>query len=140
MEKPSLVPERAKEEELERIKSLPRKQKRAKLRIRHGNLTRNHSRVRSGLPTGSTLHFARWMAELEFKSALQRIKLDAIAATHAEPQTVAAYALAYKAGYRSVWDLKQATKSQMLDITGMGPVRLRTLSADLKSRNVQVNW
>jgi len=98
------------------------------------------SRFPSRVRTGTTTHFAMWMADLQMKKSLQRLKISKLADRAPDPQVKAAYGLAVKHGLKSVWDLVVATKSQMLDVPGMGPVRLRALSADLASHNVQVKW
>jgi hypothetical protein len=148
MERTSLAPERANEdnvksyaaEELAKIKAMRRKEKRRHLSIRHRIITKPHARLRSGIRTGTTPHFAMWMADLAMKSALQRTKTLALAEAAKEPQTGAAYAMAAKAGYRNVFDLSRASEADLLAIRGMGPVRLRTLKADLATNNVAVMW
>ena len=103
-----------------------------------------HARFRSGIPTGTTPHFRMWMADLRLKSALQKTKLISLAsATATEPKAAAGYAMiATSRGLRikSVWDLVNRKRSELLDIPGIGPARLRALHADLVKHNVQPKW
>jgi hypothetical protein len=123
----------------EKIEASNRKQKRRMLSIRHGQ-GGMLSRFRSGVRTGTTPHFRMWMADLKMKSALQRTKTLEIAHNHPAPQTGAAYLMAHRGGYRTIWSLVQASEADLLTIPQMGPVRVRLLKADLASRNVSVNW
>jgi hypothetical protein len=94
--------------------------------------------------TGTTPHFKMWMADLKIKSALQRMKLVQLAeATATEPKAAAGYAIVATDGtkrYKSVWDLINADRDDLLAISGIGPARLTAMHTDLVKHDVQPKW
>lgn len=136
------VPATAQEEKAEqmaKIEAMPRKEKRARLRIRHGANRRPFARPRSGLATGTTAHFRMWMADLNIRSAMERLKLNHLA-ENAESKVAGPFALLYVGGFKSVWDVARADVSALLAVRGIGPVSLEHVETYLKARNVKLAW
>lgn len=130
-----------KQKQLDKIMAMTRRDRRPRLRIRHGASSRPFSRVRSGTPTGTTSHFRQWMLDLQAHSALQRLKLDALADAAATPGTVAqAFALLYLGKYKSVAAVQRATIEQLLAVPGIGLKRLEAVEKYLTDRNVPLAW
>lgn len=131
----------AREAELKKIMSLPRKDKRARLRIRQPWSSSSHGRVRSGVPTGTTPHFRAWMADLRAKSILQSMRLDGLADAPQPGRVASTLAIIrVNSRMRSVWDLSQARIEDLLRIPQIGPARLAEIEQYLKGRNVPVAW
>lgn len=134
------------EMQLKKIQELPRKEKRAKLRIRHGAIDRPHARVRSGSRTGTSAHFAEWKAANGVRSALQRTKLDKLADAlnnEERPNLRLASTIAIirvNSPIKSVWDLARSDLSTLLAIPQIGPARLETVEKYLRGQNVVVDW
>lgn len=98
--------------------------------------------IRSGSRTGTTSHFAAWKAEGRIKSTLQKLKLDKLAAALDGPEGQA-FGILYTASagrYRSVWDVKAATRSELLAVDGIGPARLEHIASYLTARGVALDW
>jgi hypothetical protein len=123
-----------------KMESLNRPTKRRRLRILHGANSRPFARVPSGKPTGTTPHFKLWMADLNLKRVLQLTKLAKLADFHPDDATGSAYALLFGSGFKTVWDLTQSNKRDLLAVKGFGPAKLALVKADLAARQVQVNW
>lgn len=141
MERQEPNAQEAKDAKLQKILTLPRKDKRARLRIRHGAIKRPFARVRSGVRTGTTPHFALWMADLSALRALQRIKLDVLADSDATPGNVAqAFALLYVGGVKNVADLSRADVGRLLAIDGIGLKRLEAVEKYMTERHVGLAW
>lgn len=128
-----------KAEQMEKINSLPRKAKRASLRIRHGANRQPFARFRSGIPTGTTAHFRAWMADLSVRSAMERLKLNALAES-AESKVAGPLAMLYVGGFKSVWDVARADVNALLAVRGIGPAGLDHVETYLKARNVKLAW
>lgn len=127
--------------EMQKILELPRNQKRARLRIRHNPNSRPFSRVRSGVPTGTTSHFRQWMAALGVRSTLQSMRLDALADSPQTGRVASTLAIIrVNSSIKSVWDLSQASVEDLLSIPQIGPARLAEIEAYLKGRNVALKW
>jgi hypothetical protein len=107
---------------------------------RHGAHRRPFARVRSGIRTGTTAHFAAWMSDLRAKSALQRLTTLSIALYHDDASVAAGYAIAHGGGVKTVWDLSRRSEAELLAIKGMGPKRLIAIRDDLNRRSVRVDW
>lgn len=119
---------------------LSRKGKRRQVRIRHGASNRPFARFRSGVRTGTNPQFALWMADLNIRSALQRTSLVSLADRHDDALTSTAYALLHQGGFKTVWDLTQASKKDLLAAPGIGQARVSLVKADLAKHQVMVNW
>jgi len=127
--------------EQHKMQDLNRTQQRKRLRIRHGASNRPFARIRSGVRTGTTPHFKMWMADVNLRRALQGTKIGYLADRHNDPSLALSYRLILRHGYlKTVWDLTQASKAQLHDTPGLGPVRIAALKADLAKRQVLVNW
>lgn len=96
---------------------------------------------RVGKRTGTTAHFAMWKADLEIKSALQRTKLSKLANAPETPTKAAlGYGYLHQGGVKNVWDLLNAKREDLLLISGIGPVRLAAVQADLIAHKAQPKW
>jgi hypothetical protein len=122
-----------------KIESMSRKDMRKRVQIRHGVNRRPFARFRSGLRTGTTPHFALWMADVNIKSALQRTSLASLA-DRESGDVATAYGLLYVGGFKSVYDLTRADARDLLHVSGIGPKRLELVRANLASHQVAVNW
>lgn len=128
-----------KAEQLSKIMSMDRRNKRARLRIRHNANRRPFARVRSGLPTGTTPHFRAWMADLSAKSALQSLKTAALAES-LSGDLASAMALLHVGGYRNVWAVARADIADLLRLNGIGIKRLEKVEEYLTARRVPLKW
>lgn len=129
-----------KKEQLRKIMALPRKEKRSRLRIRQPWSSSSHGRVRSGVPTGQTPWFRMWMADLAARSALQSMKLDALA-EGPSGKLASTFAILYVSGkIKNVWQLSQASVEDLLRIPQIGPARLELVEKYLISKNVPLKW
>lgn len=127
------------EEHEKKIMAMARKDRRRHLRIRHGADRRPFARVPSGVRTGTTKHFSMWMADLSIRSAMQRLKLNALAES-AESKVAGPLAMLYVGGFKSVWDVARADVNALLAVRGIGPVSLDAVETYLKARNVKLAW
>lgn len=126
--------------ELKKIMELPRKEKRARLRIRQPWPTSAHGRVRSGIRTGTTPHFAAWMADLNVARVLHGIKLDTLA-DQLEGRLASTFAvLRVSGGYKNVLQLSKADVADLLRIPSIGIKSLEAVEDYLNSRRVRVHW
>jgi hypothetical protein len=94
--------------------------------------------ARTGMRTGTTPHFALWMADLKQKSALQKLKLNKLI-EHLPDQehgVLAPLRACHVAGIKSVWDLSQTKPNAK----GIGPKRLAEIEAYLKSKDIPLKW
>lgn len=127
----------------EKWNALTRFQRRAALRsVAHAagiNRAPGSSRVRSGIPTGTTSHFRMWMADLSTRSALQRLKLNTLA-ENTEGRLARGLALLYVGGVKNVLDLSQARVEDMLDMQGIGIATLDVVEKYLLERQVTPRW
>lgn len=132
--------EQARNDRMEKINSMHRKEKRANLRIRHMPLSRPFSRVRSGVPTGTTPHFRAWMADLSARSVLQGMKLDYLADS-LTGQLASTFAILRVSGrIKNVWQLSQTSADALLSIPQIGPAQLAAVETYLNRRNVPLKW
>ncbi len=123
-----------------KVQDMPRKEVRRKVQIRH-RIGKPFARIRSGIRTGTTPHFAMWMQDLKMKSALQNITIASLADRQSDLALAGAYKAIQRHGhFRNVWELTQATKAQLHDTPGLGPKRIAAIKADLASRHVAVKW
>lgn len=122
-----------------KLESMPRKEVRKRTQIRHGVIRKPFARFRSGLRTGTSPHFAMWMADLKIKSVLQGTSLASLA-DRETGDVATAYGLLFVGGYKSVYALTQATERDLLAVKGIGPKRLDLVKANLASHQVAVNW
>lgn len=135
----SVTAQTEKAEQMEKILTMDRRNRRARLRIRHGASGRPFARVRSGLPTGTPPHFAAWMADLNAKSAMQNLKTADLAdATVGD--LASAWALLSIGGFKSVWSVAQADITNLMRVNGIGLKRLEKVEAYLKDRRVPLKW
>lgn len=126
--------------EMQKIMELPREQKRARLRIRHGAHSRPFARVRSGRPTGQTAHFAKWMADLRAVTSLRRLKLDRLADDLTGDLAAAFAILRVNGGIKTIYDLTQCDVHHLLSVQQIGPKRLALVEKFLRERNVNPAW
>lgn len=133
------IEENAKER-LRKIMELPRNERRSMLRTRQVRSSSLFSRVRSGVPTGTTPHFRRWMAELGNKSLLQGMKLDAMADQLDGRLASTLALLRVSGGIRNVYQLSQKSVEELLSVSQVGPARLAEVEQYLTSKNVPLNW
>lgn len=77
--------------------------------------------------------------EIEFRAAvrgeLSRIKLTSILRECPEVKFLAGVP-----GFRSVWQLSQASTATIQEIPGLGPTRRKKIHTYLKGKNVPVRW
>lgn len=115
-------------------------------RRRHGKApsvqreTQPRRGVRTGTRTGTTQHFSAWMADLQAKSALQKMKLNQIADSVGDQKVAAAFALLYVGGIKNVWQLTQAKFADLMAVNGIGVKRLDLVAGYLKSKSVKCGW
>jgi hypothetical protein len=96
---------------------------------------------KAGHRTGTTPHFERWKAEGALKSALQRTKTAHLADRIEDNDRAASgFALLFLAGYKNVWDLAQAKRSDLLKAKGVGLVTLGYVEEYLKAQKVELAW
>jgi hypothetical protein len=97
---------------------------------------------RSGTRTGTTAHFAAWQAEGKVKSILQKTKTVAIAdgLPSAENGAATGFALLSVGGFKTVWDVSQATEADLLAVKGVGIVRLGFVHDYLTRKGVALAW
>jgi hypothetical protein len=123
--------------EQKRLRRAMRKRQAAAARQTVPGSGRAPSRTR----TGTTTHFRLWMADLQLKSTLQRMKLDALA-DQPQPGKVASSLaiIRVNSSIRSVWDLAMAELAELLSIPQIGPARLAEIEQYLLSQNVKPRW
>lgn len=132
--------QQSEKDRMAKIMAMPRNQKRRYLSIRHTRRNRPFNRTRSGIPTGTTAHFAAWMADLDVKRALYGIKLDRLA-DELNGELAAAFAiLRVNGGIRNVFDLSRCDVHYLLSVQQIGPSRLAAVEKYLRARNVSLNW
>lgn len=90
--------------------------------------------------TGTTQHFARWRAEGRAKSTLQRLKLSQLAESIEDGELSATFGLLFVGGVKSAWDLSQAPLGDLLQISGIDPVRLGSVEDYLTGKKVPLQW
>ena len=129
----AVTAQQEKAEQLEKIQSMNRREKRSMLR------DRPNARVRSGAATGSTPHFKAWMADLSAKSALQRLKTADLAES-TSGDLASAWALLSVGGLKSVWDVSQTHLGRLMVVNGIGLKRLEKVEEYLKARRVPLKW
>lgn len=99
---------------------------------------RPFARVPSGRGTGTSPHFATWMAEAKMTKALRDAKTSWVA-NHPQPKVAAAFELVAK-DYPTIWDLAHATRADLLAVPGVGPVNLGRIHAYLIANRVSPSW
>lgn len=135
----ALTATQERKEQLDKIMSMDRRNRRAMLRIRRNANRRPFARFRSGIPTGTTPHFTMWMSDLRIKSALQKMSLSALA--EATPgRTGSAFALLYVGGIKNVFDLTQSTVERLLAVRHVGIASLGAVEKYLLERQVKPRW
>lgn len=99
------------------------------------------ARVRSGIRTGTTKHFALWMQTLKLQSALQKTSTGDLADHPAVPSLAqSAFALMFFGGIRNVWELTQAPIERLLSIRDIGPKKLEAVETYLVEHKVKPSW
>ena len=117
----------------EKVENMTRQQRRGTLHVKRNSRTK----------TGTPAHFKAWQAEGKIKSILQRMSLGALADSLGDSDHKAASAfaiLAVNSRFKNVWNLCQATQSDVLAVKGIGPVSAEHIETYLKGRNVPLNW
>lgn len=127
-------------EQLDKIASLNRRNRRTMLRKQHSLRNRPFARVTSGTPTGTTPHFRLWKADLLSHSILQGLKLDKLADDIEDAKVAGGMALLYLGGVKNVADLKRRKVEDLLAIDRIGLDRLEAVETYLRERNVALNW
>lgn len=128
------------QEKLDKVLAMDRRNRRSRLRIRHGVKTSPHARTRSGLATGKPAHVERWQLEGQIKSALQRLSTSTLADQVEDAAVAGGMALLYLGGFKSVWSVSQASVEKLLAVKGIGPKRLEAVEGYLRERSVDLKW
>jgi hypothetical protein len=96
---------------------------------------------RTGNRTGTSPHFERWKAEGRIKSALQKLKTGTLAdEIVGNDKAASGFALLFLAGFKTVWDVSQAKRADLLAARGVGIATLGHVEDYLKAKQVDLKW
>lgn len=113
--------------------------KRGKVSIRHSAVSRPFARVRSGIRSGTTPHFAAWMADLDVSRTLHAIKLDALAESTSEEAATFAQ-LFVRGKIKNVLQLSKKEIEDLIPLVGGDVDGLLAVEKYLNARRVRLNW
>jgi hypothetical protein len=90
--------------------------------------------------TGAPDWFRSMKAKAAVKAALEKIlTVHAYAGPHDGEPAAELEALS-AGGFKTVWDLSQAKREDLLAVKGIGPVKLKKIRAELVRRSVPTAW
>lgn len=98
------------------------------------------SRAPSRTRTGTTPHFRAWMADLQMKSALQKIKLNTLADAIDDSMLASGFALLYVGQVKNIYDLLRQSTAHLLSLPGIEIEHLSRVEQYLINYNVKPAW